>query len=267
MWQPTIPNEARASRKRRRMPAFLRMPVETVSLTIADLPAAFDGLRVCQLTDIHVGGSINPHKLDRIVRQANGLGADFFVLTGDYIEGHQGQWADPCMRVLAGLNAPKYAVLGNHDYWGGKHLAEEACDRHGIRLLANEHALIERGDAKLAVAGVVDLWCDRPDLRRALAGVGDDVPRLLLCHNPDFAEEMPRERVDLMMSGHTHGGQVRVFGKHFGPSTYGDKYLAGLVDAGDTKVYVSRGIGTSVVPIRIGAPPELTLFELRRPTD
>jgi predicted MPP superfamily phosphohydrolase len=171
------------------------------------------------------------------------------------------------MKILGGLQGKRLGVLGNHDHWGGERGAIEACERHGIELLTNRHHLLARGDAKLCIAGVADLWCDEPDITRAVAGVADDVPRIVLSHNPEYAEDMPRERVDLMLSGHTHGGQVRLFGREFHQGVYGKKYLKGLVDNGHTQVYISRGIGTSVVPVRLGVPPEISLIRLRRPTD
>jgi predicted MPP superfamily phosphohydrolase len=254
-------------RRRLRRLSWSHLPVETIDVTIADLPEAFDGFLICQLTDVHYGGTIGPRRLSRIVQQANGLGADLFVLTGDYIEGHQGKFADPAMKLLGGLDGPRLGVLGNHDHWGGERGAIEACERHGIQLITNQHQLLERGDAKLCVAGVADMWCDEPDITRAVAGVADDVPRIVLSHNPEYAEAMPRERVDLMLSGHTHGGQVRLFGRDFVHGAYGRKYLKGLVDNGHTQVYISRGIGTSVVPVRLGVPPEISLIRLHRARD
>jgi predicted MPP superfamily phosphohydrolase len=256
-------------RKRRRAARinWAQLPVEVVDIDIADLPAAFENYEICQITDVHFGGTVGPRRLAKIVNQANALDADLYVLTGDYIEGHRGKYADPVMKMLGELHGPIFGVLGNHDHWGGQNSAEEACDRHGIELLTNCHRMLEIGDAKLAIAGVGDMWCDEPDIRAAVAGIPDGVPRIVLSHNPEYAEEMPDERVDLMLSGHTHGGQVKLFGKEFSHGSYGRKYMKGLVDAGNTQVYISRGLGTSVVPIRIGVPPEISLIRLHRAKD
>ncbi|MBC7541733.1 MAG: metallophosphoesterase [Candidatus Sericytochromatia bacterium] len=253
-------------RKRRRM-NWQNIPVEIVDIDIADLPLAFEGYEICQITDVHFGGTVGPRRLTRVVQQATALEADMYVLTGDYIEGHHGKYADPVMKLLGTLPGPIFGVLGNHDHWGGQRGAEDACDRHGIELLTNTHRMIELGDDKLCLAGVADLWCDEPDIVAAVAGVPDDVPRIVLSHNPEYVEDMAAERVDLMLSGHTHGGQVRLFGKEFSHGSYGRKYMKGLVDAGNTQVYISRGLGTSVVPFRIGVPPEISLIRLHRAPD
>ena len=167
---------------------------------------------------------------------------------------------------LAALRAPLgvYGVLGNHDYWHGLDETRAGFEAAGVRELTNERVWLERGAGRVCLAGVDDWWMGQVDVRGALADAGPGDAVLLLSHNPDVAERMRDTRVGLMLSGHTHGGQV-VFpsaGAPFVPSHYGQKYLKGLVRAPHTRVYVSRGLGTTSAPFRVGSRPELTLLTL-----
>ena len=149
--------------------------------------------------------------------------------------------------------------------------------RNGLRLIDNgrmfvtpSRSLVGASDQGLCIAGVGDLWEDVPDYRAALGGLSDSMPRLLLAHNPDTAEDARflagKHRVDLMISGHTHGGQVWVpgIGTPIVPSKFGQKYAAGLVQGPGCPVFISRGIGLSGLPIRFGVPPEIVVMELKR---
>ncbi|HHL40049.1 MAG TPA: metallophosphoesterase [Deltaproteobacteria bacterium] len=244
-----------------------RIVVERVEVTIEDLAPQLEGLRICLLTDTHHGPMVGIGMLDRAVAAANGLGADVAALTGDFVS-RSPEYIAPAAASLARLRAPLgvFAVLGNHDHWVDAGGVREGLAGAGIRVLENSHALVERAGAPLCVAGVEDLYEGRPDAAAALDGVESTTPRILLSHNPDYAEALGEEpRVDLVLSGHTHGGQVRLpFG--FAPVTYsryGQKYRGGLVRTGRTQVYVSRGLGVVMAPVRINCPPELTLIELR----
>jgi predicted MPP superfamily phosphohydrolase len=239
--------------------------VERPRVAVPNLPAAFDGLRVAFLADIHHGPNVGLPFVAAVVRTTLALSPDLILLGGDYVSG-EAKYVGPCFEVLAGLSAPLgvYGVLGNHDYWHG--LAET---RAGFRAadvaeLTNAGVWVGRGSARLRLAGVDDLWCGSPHLASALGGARPDDACVVLSHNPDYAENVRDPRVGLVLSGHTHGGQVVVpgYGSPVVPSRYGQKYLRGLVRAPYTTVYVSRGLGTSGPAVRVNSPPELTLMTL-----
>lgn len=242
--------------------------VDEVEVRVRGLSKEFDGFTVCQVTDVHHSPFVTLGYLERVVQKANSLKPGLTVLTGDYIDDVR-DYIDPAIRVLSGLKAERglLSVLGNHDHFTGKAHTVKAIRSHGIPLLENSHALIESGNSALCVAGVKDYLEDFPDVASALRGVDKEVPRILLSHHPDYAEHLPGdERVDLVISGHTHGGQVRTPFSYAPvlPSAYGQKYSGGLValEGRDTQVYVSRGVGVVGIPVRINCPPELTLIRL-----
>ena len=169
---------------------------------------------------------------------------------------------------LAALRAPHgvFAVMGNHDHWESAPLLREALAANGIAEWWNAGRWIERGGERTWFCGVDDMWEGRPDLDRALLGVGAEDCAVLLAHNPDFAERFRDPRVRLMLSGHTHGGQVRLpgIGALIIPSIYGRKYEMGLVKGPVCPVYVTRGVGVIFPPVRFRCPPEVALIRLRR---
>ena len=246
-------------------------------LPIADLPGPLDGLRIVQLTDIHHGPWLALPYVRQVVDAANALEADLLVLTGDYVH-HSPAYIQPVAAELARLRARigAVAVLGNHDWWEDGPLMAAELARAGIALIDNgrriltpDRRLVADAAEGLAIAGVGDLWEDPPDYRRALAGLPPTMPRLLLSHNPDAAEERGLVRgglrVDLMLSGHTHGGQVAFpfLGTPITPSKFGQKYAQGLVRGPACPVFICCGIGVSMLPLRAGVPPEIAVLELR----
>ncbi|OGP17842.1 MAG: hypothetical protein A2V21_306360 [Deltaproteobacteria bacterium GWC2_55_46] len=240
--------------------------VQEVLVKIKDLPPAFRGFTICQLTDIHHGPLVGLDFLERVVAKANSLKADLAVLTGDFID-REKSYMRPAMEALSRLKARlgTLAALGNHDNFIGRDFSARVISSHSIQLLQNSHVMIESGGDSLCIAGVRDYLEDRPEAARALNGVAPSVPRILLSHHPDYAEFLPQDvRVDLVLSGHTHGGQVRLpfsFAPIV-PSDFGQKYSGGLVRNGDTQVYVSRGVGVVLIPVRFNCPPEITLIRL-----
>lgn len=246
--------------------------VERLTVGIRGLPRPFEGFTICQITDVHHGPIVPRGYVEEVVRRANALGPDLMVLTGDYIDQDR-EYVAPCLETLSGLRSPNgiTAVLGNHDHFVGGEYSARAVRDHGIRLLRNEHYLIEKGGEAVCIAGTRDYYEDVPDAGLALRRVPEDIPRILLNHHPDYCEYLPPgERIDLIISGHTHGGQVRVPVAGYAPivpSSFGQKYSGGLVRLkrrGETPVYVSRGVGVVFLPMRFNCPPEITLVTLRR---
>jgi hypothetical protein len=243
---------------------------------VRGLPPELDGLRLVQLTDIHHGPWLARPYVREVIDAANDLRPDLVLLTGDYV--HQSPaYFGPVIEELARLRprVGTVAVLGNHDWWEGAERARREFAAAGIPLIDNgrrvltpDRQLVDGADRGLALCGVDDLLQGKPDYARALRGLPGEMPRLLLSHNPDVAEERAflrgGWRVDLMIGGHTHGGQIFVpgLGTPIVPSRYGQKYARGLVRGPACPVLVCRGIGMVVLPLRLGVPPEIAVLEL-----
>lgn len=265
-------------------------------LRIQGLPAGLDGLRAVQLSDTHLGPRIHAAYIKSAVERAIALRPDLFLLTGDYI--HNGpafiEPAAELFRPLIATGLPVIGVLGNHDWYSDGRAVSRAMDAIGVRMIDNRRIWLDEGTRQvsldqprggaLCIAGVGDLLTHYVDMAAALAGVREEMPRVLLAHNPDTAElaidrgpghRVSRRvvtlagqgmRVDLMLSGHTHGGQVRIplLGTPAIPSRFGQKYAGGVVQGPRWPVVVSRGVGMSILPIRLGVPPELVEVTLVR---
>ena len=240
--------------------------IERPTIVLPQLPAAFEKLRVAFLTDIHHGPFIGIDYIASIVRTTLALGPDLILLGGDYIS-KEAKYAAACFDVLGGLKAPLgvFGVLGNHDYQHGLSEVKDGLAAAGIGELTNRGVWLQRGSSRMRLGGVDDLWYGQPDVRPPLADAAPTDACLVVSHNPDFAEKMWDSRVGLILSGHTHGGQVNVpgYGAPIVPSRYGQKYLHGLVKAPMTQVYISRGLGTVTPPMRYNSRPELTLITLK----
>lgn len=244
------------------------LTLERVRIPLERLPPELSGTTIALLTDLHVGPYTRPSFIAEAVALANSTKADLVLLGGDYV--HRGaRYFGPCAEVASGLKARLgvYAVTGNHDHWEGIDEAMDAFAASDITFLRNRAVPLESGGARLWLAGVDDLLVRKADPVAALAAVPRDEVTLLLSHNPDLVEVLePGLPVDLMLSGHTHGGQVRIpiLGPPVVPSRYGQRYAAGIARRGATTVYTSRGIGTISPPVRFNCPPEVTLIELVR---
>ena len=234
-------------------------------LQMPALPVAFRGLRIAFLTDIHHGPWTSLAYIRACVAKANELKPDLILLGGDYC--HNGsEYIRPSITALGALKAPLgvFAVLGNHDHYHGAELTRDALEENSIGLLLNEGVWLKRGGGRLCLAGVDDFWMGNSKVQPALEGVGKDERCLLVSHNPDFVEQLHDPRVGLMLSGHTHGGQVvfPLVGAPIVPSWYGQKYCHGLIQTPNNLLFVSRGLGTITPPVRFRCRPEINLLEL-----
>ncbi len=239
--------------------------IERPTILLPNLPDEFRNLRIAFLTDIDHGPFVGLDYIASIVRTTLALGPDLILLGGDYIS-RDSKFVSPCFDVLSGLKAPLgvFGVLGNHEYSYGLEETKAAFANAKIGELTNRGVWLERGSSRLRLGGVDDLWFGSPNASPILEGVSTQDACLVVSHNPDFAERVRDSRVGLVLSGHTHGGQVYVpgYGAPIVPSRYGQRYLHGHVKAPNTQVYISRGLGTVNPPMRYNCPPELTLLTL-----
>jgi predicted MPP superfamily phosphohydrolase len=270
----------------------LRLGVTRYTIQPPQWPADFQ-LRIAVIADLHACDPwMSLDRIQSIVERTNALDADIIVMLGDYVAGHRhvsrfipaGEWAP----VLAGLKAPLgvHAILGNHDWWEDKTVqregrgptrARQALEAAGIPVYENDAVRLNKAGKPFWLAGLGDqlAWYParrfRPvkrlgvdDLTATLAKVTDDAPIILLAHEPDVAMRVP-SRVALQLSGHTHGGQVRLFGwSPVVPSRYGERFVYGHTRT-NCDVIVSGGLGCSIMPFRLGVPPEIVLVTLGGP--
>lgn len=241
------------------------LSIERQEIFSQRLPARLDGLRIVHLSDLHYGPLVNPEHLQRAVQAANELNPDLIALTGDYISQDRA-YAAPCAEVVGRLRARHgvYAVLGNHDHWTDAALIADLFRAEGIRVLINEGSRIDLNQETFWLAGVDDTMVGLEDLSLALAGSIDEEFKLLLAHNPVILRRAARANVDLVLSGHTHGGQVTWRSETSRSGRPRRRLLRGLARRGTTQIYITRGLGTVVLPIRYGCPPEISVLELRR---
>jgi len=240
------------------------LTVEHQRIQLRRLPKAFTGFRIVQLSDVHHGPFSSCEQIERAVETANRLKPDIVALTGDYIS-REREYAAPCAEMLGRLRARHgvYAVLGNHDHWTDAALITDLFRAEGIHVLINEGMRFEYRGSAFWLAGVDDTMVGLEDIPLALAGAREDEIKLLLAHNPIVLRRAARAGVDLVLSGHTHGGQVALRSEKSASGRPRRRLLKGLGRQGQTQIYVNRGLGTVVLPIRYGCPPEVSLLELQ----
>ncbi len=239
-------------------------------MTLKRLDPALDGFRIALLSDIHLGPTTKRAALDRVVRTVNGLDAGMVAIVGDLVDGDVQELG----KEAAGLRSLEsrhgtFFVTGNHEYISGAAQWVEYLPSLGVRVLRNERAAISQDGASFDLAGVDDRTAadsgvagHGADLDAALDGRDPAAPVVLLAHQPVQFTEAARREVDLQLSGHTHGGQMVPFNYLV---RLDQPAVAGLSRVGGSQLYVTRGVGTWGPPVRVGAPPEITLLELRAP--
>lgn len=234
-------------------------------MTVTGLPAAFDGIRIGLLSDLHLYPYTQLDHIWRAVTMVRELDLDVVALTGDYVLENAESVFD-LVNVLSQLDARLgvFGVLGNHDYWTNAPIVRAGLREAGVTMLENRGIDLAIGGDRLHLAGVDDCWSGKPDLTAALADASSGGPVVLLSHEPDPIDEYRRDgRVALQLSGHSHGGQVRLPGLgalHL--PRYGRKYDLGLYHVGDAQVYTTRGVGVIGPPIRFMCSPEVTELTL-----
>lgn len=251
------------------------LKITRLDVPLRRLPSRFDGLRIVQLSDFHYDRYVDVRIITSAVQAANQLQPDLVVLTGDFVtQGpFTGQYdppsardAEPCSQILSRLRSRLgiFAVLGNHDYYTDPNMVAEILRSRGFHVLRNHSFAVEQEGSRLWIAGVNDVVAGADDLELALQKIPASETVVLLAHEPDFADWVPPGRVDLQLSGHSHGGQIvlPVIGPPYLPPL-ARKYPWGLRQLGPLTLYTNRGVGTITLPLRFNCPPEITLFTLR----
>lgn len=241
--------------------------VSETDIFLRDLPESFEGFRITQLTDVHHSRIVGIDEVRQTVDLANSTKPDLIALTGDYTTSYR-RYIEPCAEALGSLNAPEgvWAVLGNHDHYTDPELTARALEGNHIAVLNNANTILRRGSDVLQLSGIDDWSWAGTNWPRALHGLDQERTTVLLSHQPrvlDFAEA---EKIGLIISGHTHGGQIDL--PLIGPparfATAELKYAQGLFRRRDTQLYVSRGTGVIGLPLRLGVRPEIAVLRLRR---
>jgi predicted MPP superfamily phosphohydrolase len=268
----------------------LQYRIKKVEIPIADLPKSIDGLRIVQLSDIHIGDFMTRSEVRRAVEMANELHADMAVVTGDFITTGSDPIED-CISELSGLRAPLgvWGCNGNHEIYAGmEDLAQRLFQRHGMRLLRQENAELEWHGGKFNMIGVDyqgghRLYGKQPRMLNGIEPlIRQDIPNILLSHNPNSFYRAAELGIQLSLAGHTHGGQVRIeiVDHDWSPARFFTKFVAGMyrlpsggiapvtqddaatIGRKPAALYVNRGLGTIGMPVRLGVPPEITLLTL-----
>jgi predicted MPP superfamily phosphohydrolase len=240
--------------------------VRTLDVPIPGLAPAFDGYRLGHLSDLHIGGLWSRAQAGRWIRRLRALDVDLVALTGDYVT--QGTaFHEDIAAVLAEMRGRDgaVAVMGNHDYFGDGEQLVTLLRARGVTVLRNERLVLHRGGDALDLAGIDDTWTRRDDVTRALEGHDRAKPLVALAHDPRLFTELARGGATLVLSGHTHWGQIAVpfLATRYNISRLSYRHHAGLYRVGAAVLYVSPGLGTTGPPLRLGAPPEITVLRLR----
>jgi len=244
--------------------------VSQTDIFIHDLPGRFEGFRITQLTDVHHSKILGLSEVRRVVNLAQQTAPDLFVLTGDYTTSYR-RFIEPCAEALAQLKAPEgvWAVLGNHDHYTDPELTTRALERNHIVVLNNANTTIQRASDAIQLSGIDDSSWGATRWNRAFNGLKANLPTILLSHQPSVLDVGETQNVSLILSGHTHGGQINLpwLGAPARFATKDLKYAQGLFRRGDTQLYVSSGTGVIGLPVRLGVRPEIAVLRLRRATD
>jgi len=240
--------------------------IETKEITIesSQIPSEFDGKRIVFLTDIHYSPFFSIDRVNSLVNQTNELHPDMILLGGDYVTDNASN-LEPVFNSLSKLKAPMgvYGVLGNND---PKNASIQAMQNAGITYIGNGGVWVGNNSSRIRVGGVADMDTDVPNQLPILNGVSPSDFVILVTHKPDYFPEVSKSKVDLVLAGHTHGGQITFFGLYapFVSSKYGQEYISGEKKLGNDTMIISNGIGTVWAPLRFFARPQIVVITLKK---
>ena len=238
--------------------------IQVVPTTVSsrDLPPEFSGKKVVFIADTHCGDYFDPARLGKVVSQINSLKPDIVLLGGDYVN-RNGKYTTACFAEMAKIEAPlgKFGVLGNHDINAGAESIKKGMIDAGITLLVNQNRKIVIGESKITITGTDETWYDKPDGAKAMENASAFT--IYLSHDPWYLEQY-RPAAQLLLSGHTHGGQVTLFGIPFAGLAHGRKYKyeKGIFNEPGRTIVVTNGIGATILPLRFFARPQINLITL-----
>jgi len=236
---------------------------KTTATNDSDVPQNFVGKKIIFVSDIHNGQYFKRERVADVVRKVNDLNPDIVVLGGDYVYGDR-KYIEPCFEELAKLKAKMgiFGVTGNHDEWEDHDLTVKSMKKAGITVLSDRAEWLKIDKDKIKIAGIDWYSTSEPDIGPLIEDAGENDFVILVSHTPDFAEKLKTSKIDLMLSGHTHGGQVTFFGlwAPYLPSQYGQKYRTGVIKDDKTTVLISNGIGSMLLPIRFFARPQINII-------
>lgn len=250
-------------------PVFIEgrlLQLNTYTIPVPGLPAAFEGLRIAHITDVHLGPLVSKAFVEKVVQLANGSHPDLTVCTGDYVhERNASRQIDTVWPILAQLKARYgvYSVLGNHDHWADVERSLYWLDQTGQNL-HHKSVKISHNGADIWLGGAGDYYEDRLGIDAAFENVPNDQCKILLTHNPDAIDQYFRTKINLAIAGHTHGGQVRIpfIGAPVLP-VHNKKYSSGYIKSSKTNIFISRGVGWAILPVRLNCPPEVAVLHLQ----
>lgn len=248
--------------------------LKEMTFSSESIPQAFDGKKIIFISDIHAGKYFNGKDVANLVKRINERNPDIILLGGDNTY-KDAAYSIPFFEEIAKLKSKHgiFSVLGNHDYWEDPELIQQGLINCGFNVCDNQSYWIKEGNDSIKIGGVGDLWEDVQIIENTTKDVEQNDFCILLSHNPDYMELLNTDRVDLMLSGHTHGGQITFFGLYapIMPSTghpeymqTGQKYRYGWKEKNNTKLYVTTGIGMGKFPFRFFAQPEIVEITLKR---
>jgi predicted MPP superfamily phosphohydrolase len=241
--------------------------VSQTDVYLKNLPERFENYRITQLTDVHHSRILGIEEVIRVVQLAQQTRPDILVLTGDYSTSYR-RYIEPCAEALGSLSAPDgvWAVLGNHDHYTDSELTTRALERQRIVVLNNKNTSLRRGSDVLQLSGIDDWTWNATDWTKAFAGINKKTPTILLSHQPSVLEFEQTQNVSLILSGHTHGGQIKIpwLGTPAKFATKDLRFAQGLFRHHDVQLYVSSGTGVIGLPIRFGVRPEIAVLRLKR---
>lgn len=250
-------------------PSMLHIQKELI--TSPRIPESYNGLKIVQFSDTHIGFHYSLEQMNKLINKINSQNPDVIVFTGDLVDDPNSyKWNKKLIKQLKSLKAElgKFWIYGNHDHGGyGTDILKQTMDQAGFQLLKNEHATIKIGNDRMIIAGVDDVILGQPDIEQALAQVNPDLFTILLAHEPDYADTAIHYPIDVQLSGHSHGGQVRFpFVGHLYTPAYAEKYVSGKypLQNGELTLFVNQGIGTTRLPYRFLCRPEIHLFTLQK---
>jgi predicted MPP superfamily phosphohydrolase len=247
------------------------LKINSIQMAHPNIPEGFDGVKIVQFSDTHLGFQYNINQFTKLIKKINLQEPDLILFTGDLLdEPNQFQEFNQVLELLTALHAPlgKFCIYGNHDHGGyGSEIYRNIMESAGFIVLLNKSRQIKRNNSRFSLIGIDDAMLGSPDLQKAMKNVPDGQFKLLLSHAPDLAEHAYQEKIHWQLSGHSHGGQVKIplYGALVKPP-YGRIYTEGYYSIGESEplsLYVNRGIGTTRLPFRFLAVPELTVFTMK----